>query len=84
MLVSCLDLSLRLGFVHAAYSICLRAQFASKMEVTKHTADGAAETPKPVTKEPSPEVAVYLHLLIVIHLIDKKHYPEVQHPSVSA
>ena len=47
------------------------------MDVTKPTAAGAAESPTPVTKEPSPEVTVYLHLLIVIHLIDKKHYQDV-------
>ena len=45
------------------------------MEVSK-PAD-SAEVHKPVTREPSPEVAVYLHLLVVIHLIDKKQIADV-------
>lgn len=49
------------------------------MEVTKPAGD-ATESPKPVTREPSPEVSVYLHLLILIHLIDKKNYKDVRPP----
>lgn len=59
---------------------------ATSMEISQKPAEPAsgaatpaapAEAPKHVTREPSPEASAYLHLLIVIHLLDKKQYQDV-------
>ena len=59
----------------ASAAVAHHFQANDKMDVSK--AEPAKEETAKVTKEPSAETTAYLLLLLVIHLIDTKHYDEV-------